>query len=420
MDPVDFLRALFAAALAAVDPQKILPSHLPPAPKGRTLVLAMGKGAAAMAAATEAHSKGPITGLAITRYRHALPLKQIECVEAGHPMPDDAGALAARRMLQLAGELGPDDQLLCLISGGGSALTTLPPDTVPAADLRAINKALLACGAPIAEINAVRKHLSVFSGGRLARAAAAKGAVIHTFMISDVPGDDPAVIASGPTVPDETTCADAIAILRHYQIPLTPAVKAHLEDPAAESVKPKDPLFRNARHSIIATARDALAAAAEAARKAGVTPVLLGDRIEGEAREVGLALAGMAHHAYLYGEPFPKPCVFLSGGETTVTVKGQGRGGRNSEFLLAATAKLGGLAGVYGLAADTDGIDGTEDNAGAYFTPETLARAAAKGFTPKKAQAENDAYGFFEAAGSLIVTGPTLTNVNDFRAILIL
>jgi hydroxypyruvate reductase len=353
----------------------------------------------------------------VTRYGHAVPCRTIEVVEAAHPVPDIQGEQAARRILALVSGLSADDLVLALISGGGSALLTLPAAGLTLADKQAINNALLRSGASIDEINCVRKHLSAVKGGRLA--AAAYPAQLLALLISDVPGDDPSVIASGPTVPDPTTLADAAAILRKYQIEEPRAALAHFERAADETPKPGDPRLARAETIMIATPQRSLEAAAEVATAAGFAPLILGDAIEGEAREVGKVMAGIARQVACHGQPARSPCVLLSGGETTVTVRGSGRGGRNVEFLLSLAVALGGLPGVFALSADTDGVDGAEEVAGAIITPDTLARAAAKGIDAKHRLAENDGHGFFEALGDQIITGPTLTNVNDFRAILI-
>ncbi len=416
-DPRAFLRGLFDAAIAAAAPAETLARFLPPPPKGRTIVVGAGKAAASMAAALEAAWSGPLEGLVVTRYGHRAPTRAIEVVEAAHPTPDAAGAAAAARILERVDGLGADDLVLCLISGGGSALLALPAPGLTLADKQAINRALLKSGAGIVEMNCVRKHLSAIKGGRLAAAAAP--ARVVGLIISDVPGDDPATIASGPTAPDPTTTADALAILRRYAIDAPASVLARLESAAAETPKPGDPRFANVSNVIVAAPRLSLAAAAAAARSAGVTPLDLGDAIEGEAREVGKAFAGIALSAARRGEPARGPCVLISGGETTVTVKGKGRGGRNSEFLLGLAIGLDGAPRIWALAGDTDGIDGSEGNAGAIVAPDTLERAAALGLNPRARLDDNDAYSFFEALGDLVVTGPTLTNVNDFRAILI-
>lgn len=412
------LRALLDAAIEAALPERIVPAHLPPPPRGRTIVLGAGKASAAMAKAVEAHWPGPLEGLVVTRYGHAVPCERIEIVEAAHPVPDAAGRAAAQRILALAQAAGPDDLVLCLISGGGSSLLALPAEGLTLEDKQAVNKALLASGADIGQMNTVRRHLSAIKGGRLA--AAAHPAKVVSLLISDVPGDDPAVVASGPTVPDPTTFADARAILARYGIEPPPSVSAHLERAAEETPKPGDPRLVAAETVLIATPQASLEAAAEVARRAGVTPLILGDSLEGEAREMGKVLAGMALQVRRHGQPLEAPCVLLSGGETTVTVKGEGgRGGRNTEFLLGLALQLHGLAGVWAIAGDTDGIDGSEDNAGAIVTPDTLERARALGLKPAELLARNDAYGFFQALGDLVVTGPTLTNVNDFRAVLV-
>jgi len=415
-EPRALLERLFRAALDAVSPEVLLAAHLPEPPKGRTVVVGAGKGAAAMAKAVEDAWPGELSGLVVTRYGHGLPTSRIEVVEAAHPTPDEAGRVAARRILDLASGLGADDLLLCLISGGGSALLALPAPGVAFEEKRAVNKALLRSGAAIDEINCVRKHLSAIKGGRLAAATAAR---VVTLAISDVPGDDPAVIASGPTVADPTTLADARAVLAKYGIEPPPGVAAALADPANETPKPGDPALSRSGYRMIATPQDALEAAAAAARAAGVTPLILGNAIEGEAREVARVHAGLALQVVRHGQPLPRPCVLLSGGETTVTVRGQGRGGRNAEFLLGLAVALDGLEGVHAIACDTDGIDGTEDNAGALLGPDSLARAAALGLDAKAMLADNNGYGFFQALGDLVVTGPTRTNVNDFRALLI-
>ncbi|MFQ6017129.1 MAG: glycerate kinase [Kiloniellaceae bacterium] len=416
--PQVLLRGLFEAALGAADPRQVVPRHLPPPPIGRTIVIGAGKAAAAMARAVEEHWTGPLEGLVVTRYGHGLACTQIEVVEAAHPVPDAAGRRAARRILEMVQGLDDDDLVLCLISGGGSALLALPAPGLSLADKRAVNRALLKSGANIAEMNCVRKHLSAVKGGRLA--AAAWPARVLSLLISDVPGDDPAIIASGPTVPDPTTFADARAILDGYGIAPPRAVKARLEAGQDETPKPGDPRLARAETVLVARPQDALAAAAASARKARITPVILGDAIEGEAREVALVMAGIARQVRRHGQPVAAPCVLLSGGETTVTLTGRGRGGRNTEFLLALAVALDGEAGIHAIACDTDGIDGSEANAGATVAPDTLARARAAGLDPRARLADNDAYGLFAGLGDLVTTGPTLTNVNDFRAILVL
>lgn len=433
MDPRVFLNDLFQTAIAAVSAEKTLPSYLPKAPKGRTLVLGAGKAAAAMAKAVEDNweDQGAVavapkgaeqshqrkfSGLVVTRYNHDLPLKNIDVIQSGHPMPDDNGEKGARQMLALASSLTEDDLLLCLMSGGASALLSCPADGLTMADMRHVNKALLNCGAPIDEMNCVRKHISAVAGGRLAAASKAK---VVTLLISDVPGDDPSVIGSGPTVADPSTFAMAREILKKYDITPPEAVKRHLEEAVTESLKPGDArLARNEIH-VIARPQDALDAAANAAKKAGITPVILGHRIEGEARDVAKVMAGIAFQIADHNQPAAAPAVIISGGETTVTVKGKGRGGRNAEFLLGFTNAAHGHPRIAALAGDTDGIDGTEDNAGAFMLPDSLARANAMGMKASDYLANNDGYGYFEKLGQLIVTGPTRTNVNDFRAILV-
>ena len=418
-DPRRFLLDLFGAAVGAVTAEGCLPAFLPQPPVGgRTIVIGAGKGAAEMARVVEAHWPGPLEGLVVTRYGHRVPCAQIEVIEAAHPVPDQAGEQAARRILGKVAGLTENDLVLCLISGGGSALLALPADGVSLADKQALNKALLASGATIGEMNCVRKHLSKIKGGRLALACAP--ARVVTLLISDVPGDDPGVVASGPTLPDAGTCADALAIVARYAIELPAGVRRVLESGDGETPKPGDPRFaRNSCH-IIASARIALEAAAAAARAAGVTPHILSDEIEGEARAIALMHAAMARNVALRGQPFAAPCVILSGGETTVTVRGQGRGGRNSEFLLGLAAALDGQPGIHAIGCDTDGIDGSEDNAGALLAPDSLRRAGALGLRARAMLDNNDGYSFFEALGDLVVCGPTLTNVNDFRAVLIL
>ena len=428
----ELLRALFEAALAAADPARAIPPYLPAPVPGRTVVVGAGKASAAMARAFETawradQQRGPLDGLVVTRRGHAVPCERIRIVEASHPVPDQAGEQAARDILDLARGLGPDDQLVCLVSGGGSALLALPAPALTLADKQAVTRALLRCGATIGEINTVRKHLSAIKGGRLAAAAAP--ARVVTLAISDVPGDDPAVIASGPTVPDPTSFADARAVLAKYGIDEPKAVIAHLAAAVDETPKPADPIFANTSFELIASPQQALSAAADAALARNIAPVVLSDRIEGEARDVAamhaaIALQLRAGSFRVGGQIIMPPAVLLSGGETTVTVHGQGRGGRNSEFLLALAAALakdpGGPERIAALACDTDGIDGTEDNAGAIVYPNTIIRAASSGIAIKQALTENDSYGFFAALGDLVVTGPTLTNVNDFRAILVL
>ena len=420
MPPPELLRAMFRAAVDAAAPGLCVPRNLPSPPRGRTIVVGAGKAAAAMARAVEAHWPGdrPLSGLVVTRYHHGVgPLVRIEVVEAGHPVPDSAGREAAARMLDRVRGLGADDLVLCLISGGASSLLGLPARGIDLADKQAVNRALLHSGAAIGEMNAVRKHLSAIKGGRLAQAAAP--AEIVTLLISDVPGDDPSVIGSGPTVPDRSTLADARAVLRRYGIEAPESVRARLLDAAAETPKPGDAAFARARTVMLATPQDALEAAASVARAAGIAPVILGNAIEGEAAEVARVMAAIARQCAAHGQPAGAPCVLISGGETTVAVRGRGRGGRNAEFLLALAVALDAHPGIHAIACDTDGIDGTEDNAGALLAPDSLARAASLGVVARDRLADNDGYGFFAALGDLVITGPTLTNVNDFRAILI-
>ena len=430
-DPQAFLRRLFMAAVHSAQPLHNLARHLPPPPRGRTLVLGAGKAGGAMAQALEVlwPQDAPLSGLVVTRYGHVPPRPQglaqrIEVVEAAHPVPDAAGLAAAERMLALTEGLTEDDLVLCLISGGGSALLTLPASGLTLADKQRINRELLESGAAIGEMNCVRKHLSRIKGGRLGAACAP--ARVLTLAISDVPGDDPAVIASGPTVPDASTCADALAVLARYRIDVSPAVHAALESGALETPKPGDARFAGHEVRLIATPQMALAAAAQAARETGLAAHILSDEIEGESREVAKVHAALARAVARHGEPFARPCVILSGGETTVTVRprrpdaSKGRGGRAGEFCMGLAQALQGQPGVWALAADTDGIDGVEDNAGAQLAPDTLERASAAGLRLDDHLERNDAYGFFQALDDLVVTGPTHTNVNDFRAILVL
>ena len=415
--PRALLQAMFQAAIEAAQPSHCIPPHLPPAPRGRLIVIGAGKASAAMAQAVEQHWPGPLSGLVVTRYGYAVPCERIEIVEASHPVPDAAGMQAAQRMLDLVGNLQADDTVLCLISGGGSSLLALPLDGISLEDKQALNRALLASGATIGEMNCVRRHLSAIKGGRLA--AACHPAQVITLAISDVPGDKLGDIASGPTVGDATTCEDALAIVRRYGMDLPNSLRAVLESGRGESVKPDDPRLARTRTTLIATPQMALEAAAAVARAAGVTPYILGDSLEGEARDVGKVMAGIALQTAMRGQPFPTPCVLLSGGETTVTVRGNGRGGRNVEFLLALGIALDGHEGIHALAGDTDGVDGQEDIAGALLAPDTLQRAWALGIKPRDSLDNNDGHGFFQALGDSVITGPTLTNVNDFRAILI-
>ncbi|MEM1344333.1 MAG: glycerate kinase [Pseudomonadota bacterium] len=418
-DPTELLRTLFARAVAAADPMAVLAAHLPEPPKGRTVVVGAGKASARMAEALEAAWAGPLGGLVVTRYGHGRPCRQIEIVEAAHPVPDAAGAAAAARILETVSGLTPDDLVIALISGGGSALMTLPAGAITLAEKQAVNRALLASGADIGEMNVVRKHLSRIKGGRLG--AACHPARLVSLMISDVPGDDPATIASGPTVGEGSTPAEALAILARYSIEVPESVAAHLAGPK-DAPTPDDPRLERVENRLIAAPQRSLEAAAEAARAAGITPLILGDSLEGEAREVGVVMAGIARQVLTHGQPLPRPCVLLSGGETTVTLgkseHGRGRGGRNVEFLLGLAIALDGRP-VWAVAGDTDGVDGAEEIAGALVTPDTLARARALGIDPHASLAQNDAHSFFEALSDQIITGPTLTNVNDFRALLI-
>ena len=434
-DPLAFLRYLYDVAVRRALPLHNTAAFLPPPPKGRTLVLGAGKAGGAMAQAVEAlwPADAPLSGLVVTRYGHVparpagLP-QRIEVVEAAHPVPDAAGLAAAERILALTQGLTEDDLVLCLISGGGSSLLTLPAEGITLADKQRINKALLESGANIAEMNCVRKHLSRIKGGRLAAACAP--AQVVTLLISDVPGDEPSVIASGPTVPDPTTCADALSILKRV-MQVAQGLEADsilklLEEGHLETPKPGDAAFARSQVHMIATPQQSLDAAADAARAAGLTAYVLSDEMEGESRDVGKVHAALARAVARTGQPFARPCVILSGGETTVTVRPRqpgaprGRGGRAGEFCLGLAQALQGQPGVYALAADTDGIDGVEDNAGAFVAPDTLDRAARKGLKVADFLDRNDAYGFFDALDSLVVTGPTHTNVNDFRAILVL
>lgn len=411
------LRQMFDAAIAAAQPSQTLARHLPERPRGRTIVIGAGKASAAMAQAFEAAWPWPLEGLVVTRYGYAVPCQRIEIVEASHPVPDDAGFHATRRMLELVAGLTRDDLVVSLISGGGSSLLPLPLAGISLEDKQAINRALLKSGATITEMNCVRRHLSAIKGGRLA--AACYPAPVYNLLLSDVPGDNPIDIASGPTVADPTTCTNALDIIRRYGIDVPPHVTNVLASEAAETIKPGDARLPEIRTSMIATPRMALDAAAQVARDAGLPVYMLGDAIEGEARDVGLVLGSIALEVANHSQPFPTPCVLLSGGETTVTVRGKGRGGRNVEFLLALALTLHGRAGIHAIAGDTDGVDGLEEIAGAFVTPDTLQRARQLGIRPQDALAANDGHGFFEALGDAVITGPTLTNVNDFRAILI-
>ncbi|MEF9965595.1 MAG: glycerate kinase [Comamonas sp.] len=430
-NPQQFLLDLYHSAVLRAQPLHSLAQYLPKPPKGRTVVLGAGKAGGSMAQALEAlwPKDAPLSGLVVTRYDHIPPRPQglaqrLEVVEAAHPVPDAAGLAAAERILALTEGLTADDLVLCLISGGGSALLTLPAEGMDLQEKQRINQALLESGAAIGEMNCVRKHLSRIKGGRLA--AACYPAKVVTLTISDVPGDDPSVIASGPTVPDASTCADALAVLNRYQISVPDSVRAALEDGRLETPKPGDPRFAGHEVHLIATPQQSLDAAAAAARAAGIAAYVLSDEIEGESREVGKVHAALARAVARHGAPFTKPCVILSGGETSVTIRprqpgaAKGRGGRAGEFCMGLAQALQGQSGVWALAADTDGIDGVEDNAGARVAPDTLQRAAEQQLRLSDHLDRNDAYGFFGALDDLVVTGPTHTNVNDFRAILVL
>jgi glycerate 2-kinase len=416
-DPRALLRHLFDAAIDSAQPAHHIRNYLPPPPRGRMLVVGAGKASAAMARAVEDHWPGALSGLVVTRGGYAVPCRHIEIIEGSHPVPDASSLEAARRILGSVANLTDQDLVLSLMSGGASALLTLPAAGLTLEDKQALNRALLKSGAAISEMNCVRRHLSAIKGGRLA--AACYPAKVLTLLISDVPGDDPADIGSGPTVGDPTSCADALSILERYRIELGPRVRETLTSGRGESVKPSDPRLHGIETRLIATPQMALEAAAAVARKHGVQPLILSDRLEGEAREVGKALAGIALQIATRGQPAPAPCVLLSGGETTVTVRGDGHGGRNVEFLLALGVALNGHPRIHAIAGDTDGVDGSEDIAGAYLAPDSLERARANGIDPRASLERNDGHGFFKALGDAVITGPTFTNVNDFRAVLI-
>ena len=410
-DDREILHRMFEAALAAALPDGKFAGRLPSPPRGKTIVIGAGKGSARMAQAFEAAWDNPCSGLVVTRYGHGAPTRQIEIIEAAHPVPDAAGQRAAERILELAYSAGPDDLVICLMSGGASALLALPAPGVTLADKQALGKALLRSGAPIGEINTVRKALSAIKGGRLLAAAAP--AQVITYLISDVPGDDPAAIGSGPTIPEASAPQAALAILHRYGITVEPHVERVIHDNVIATIPPAGAVH------MLATPKMALDAAASVAREAGLTPMILGDAIEGEAREVARVMAGIARSVREHGQPLPAPVVLISGGETTVTVKANGRGGRNAEFLLALLIALGETTDLSAVACDTDGIDGVESNAGAWFGSGALSKAKAAGLSASDALANNDAFSFFDSLGLLVTTGPTLTNVNDFRAILI-
>ncbi|WP_409050199.1 glycerate kinase [Sphaerotilus sp.] len=408
---------MFDAAVAAAQPARCLPPHLPPPPQGRTIVIGAGKASAAMARVFEDHWPSPLEGLVVTRHGYGVACRRIEIVEASHPVPDAQGLDAAGRIRELVAGLTPDDLVVALISGGGSSLLVAPATGLTLADKQAVNTALLSSGASISEMNCVRRHLSALKGGRLA--AACHPAKVVTLLMSDVPGDAPVDIASGPTVADPSTCADALAVVERYGIALPAAARELLVSGAGETAKPGDPQLYRHEVRMVTAPQIALEAAARVAREAGLPAHILGDSLEGEARDVGKTLAAIARQVALRGQPFAPPCVLLSGGETTVTVRGRGRGGRNVEFLLSLAVALDGLPGVQAIACDTDGVDGAEETAGAIVTPDTLARARALGLKPRESLDHNDGHCFFEALGDSVVTGPTMTNVNDFRAILI-
>lgn len=411
------LRSMFDAAIDAAQPAHCIEAHLPVPPRGRTVAVGAGKASAAMAQALEAHWPGELSGLVVTRYGYAVPCRKIEIIEASHPLPDQVGLQAAKRTMEIVRGLTQDDLVICLFSGGGSALLPLPLDGLTLRDKQQISQALLESGASIREINCVRRHLSAIKGGRLA--AACFPARIQTLLISDVPGDDPVDIASGPTVADPTTCADALEILERYQIAMPESVREILESGRGETLKPGDVRLKNSDLHIVARPQLALEVAARVAEAAGITPLILSDSIEGEAREIGKSMGNLAIQTAQHGGSVTLPCVLLSGGETTVTVHGRGCGGRNVEFLLSLAIALKGYPNIYAIAGDTDGVDGLAEIAGAVIAPDTLARAAAAGRDAEASLTDNDAHGFFMALGDSVITGPTLTNVNDFRAILI-
>jgi glycerate 2-kinase len=422
MVPRELLVGSFHAALAAADPSKIVGAHLPPPPRGRTVVVGAGKAAASMAAAVESHwpADAALQGIVITRYAHGVPTRRIRVVEAGHPVPDEKGQEAAREILETARSLGEDDLLLVLVSGGGSSLLALPAEGVAMEDLKQVTRALLASGAPIQDMNTVRKHLSAIQGGRLAAVTRAR---VHALVISDVTGDDPTHIASGPCAPDPTTYGDALDILARFGVDPPAAIRRHLERGAAgeiaETPKPGDAAFARAENRVIATAHQSLLAAATFFQGHGVASMVLGDSVTGESSEVAKVYGALAREVRFHGHPAKPPVALISGGETTVTLRGNGRGGRCTEFLLSLAVDLQGLERTWAIACDTDGIDGSEDNAGAVLSPDALSRAATMGVSAKKLLAGNDGYGFFSALGELVVTGPTRTNVNDYRVILV-
>ncbi|MCX7303102.1 MAG: glycerate kinase [Hyphomicrobiales bacterium] len=418
LNPKAFLTSIFAAAVAAADPERTIRSHLPAKPKGRTVVIGAGKGSAQMAAAFEKAWDGPIDGLVVTRYGYATHCERIEIIEAAHPVPDEAGMTASKRLLEKVSGLTADDLVVALISGGGSALLPAPARGLTLVDEIAVNEALLASGAPITMMNTIRKHISRIKGGRLA--AAAWPARVVSLVVSDIPGDNPAMVASGPTIPDEGSRADALSFINAYGIQLPPAVAAHLNSPEADAPRPDDRCFAGNEVHVIASAAVSLEAAADEARRQEIEAVILSDSIEGEAREVGSVHAALAREVAARNRPFTKPVLILSGGETTVTMRAKGgKGGRNSEFLLSLALGIGGCAGIDALAADTDGIDGSQDNAGAFADGTTVTRMRAAGVDARSMLAGNDAWTAFNAIGDLFVPGPTGTNVNDLRAILV-
>ncbi len=417
VDPRDLLTSVFRAAVAAADPELTIRKHLPQKPKGRTIVIGAGKGSAQMAAAFEKAWDAPLEGLVVTRYGYGAPCRRIEVLEAAHPVPDEAGLHAARRLLDRVSGLTSDDLVVALVSGGGSALLPAPPAGLTLADEIAVNEALLASGAPIAAMNTVRKHVSLIKGGRLA--AAAFPARVVSLVVSDIPGDNPALVASGPTVPDAAKREDAVRIVDTYGMKLPEAVMAHLKSAAADAPLPGDAKFSRNEVQVIASAAVSLEAAAAEAKRQGIAAVILSDSIEGEARDVGSVHAALAREVATRDRPFTKPVLILSGGETTVTLRAKGKGGRNSEFLLSFAIGIDGLAGIHALAADTDGIDGSEDNAGAFADGGSVSRMRAKGVDAKAMLAGNNAWTAFNAIGDLFVPGPTGTNVNDLRAILV-
>ncbi|RAZ76317.1 glycerate kinase type-2 family protein [Mesorhizobium atlanticum] len=416
-DPKSFLISIFNAAVAAADPEKTIRNHLPAKPKGRTIVIGAGKGSAQMAAAFEKVWDGPIDGLVVTRYGYGARCERIEIIEAAHPVPDAAGLEASRRLLEKVRGLTSDDLVIALISGGGSALLPSPAPGLTLADEIAVNEALLASGAPIAAMNTIRKHVSTIKGGRLA--AAAHPARVVSLVVSDIPGDNPALVASGPTVPDTGSRADALASIAAYGMKLPASVMAHIQSPAADAPRPDDPRFAGNEVHLTASAGVSLEAAAAEAKRQGIEAVILSDAIEGEAREVGGVHAAIAREVATRSRPFAKPVLILSGGETTVTLRAKGKGGRNSEFLLAFAIGIDGVEGIHALAADTDGIDGSENNAGAFADGSTVSRMRAAGVDAKAMLAGNNAWTAFNAVGDLFAPGPTGTNVNDLRAILV-